>query len=234
MNVSPLDSQPDWQEIEEYWLKNARLATLGLLSSAIMHDTRNALTILSGNIQILLMKGEEVETSEIKDRLEKSLLQVERIEAQIKRAESFTRRAAGTIQTIIPDSAVENALFFVEHHIKGLPRRVVTDLRPSRKRITCDIGLLEFAIGELIQLNFAEPTDADLFISTGGNMKEWECRIEQTATAPAAIDQDSQPPSLLFAARALSRMKGNIRRCSDKNRVGWRVTVPWAAGSNRK
>ena len=75
MDENPANTQPGWQEIEDYWLKYARLTTLGLISSAIMHDTRNALTILSGNIQILLMKGESAGTPEIMERLEKSLHQ---------------------------------------------------------------------------------------------------------------------------------------------------------------
>ena len=213
------DSQPDWQEIEEYWLRYAGLATLGQLASAIMHDTRNALTILSGNLQILLMKGAKVEMSEVLDRIEKSLHQVERIESQINRAESFSRRARGTIENIAPNSVVENALFFVEHRINGLPRKVIANLRPSKKRLSCDIGLLEFAIGELIQLCLAAPIEGDLLVSAGEHGRNWECRIEQDATPEDELSSISRHAGLLIATRAIVRMGGKIKCLHEQNHI---------------
>ncbi len=104
----------DFVALEKLCLTFGRLAALGLLSSAIMHDIRNALTVLSGNVQILLMKGDRADRIEIMQRLERAMAQIERIENQIGRADSFSRRTVGGVREFLPEPAVENAIFAAE------------------------------------------------------------------------------------------------------------------------
>lgn len=219
-------------EVENYCLTFARLAALGMLSSAIMHDLRNYLTILSGNIQILQMKQGQAEPVELLQRLDKMMGQIERAENAIGRVESFSRRAEGVVREIAPELALDNAILAFEHQQGIKESRIARDLSPLSKQVACDASLLEFIIIELLKQSDTAAEDAQLLVSAADSPTFWECRLEHPSTtdpkAAGKSELSMNSAGLWVASLAAERMGGELRRFEGDGRAGWRLRIPWA------
>jgi len=216
----------DLQSIEEYAVSFSRLASLGLLSSAIMHDVRNALTVLSGNIQILLLKIGRLEPDELRERLERIMPQIERIERIINRVESFSRRAEGATRTFDPLSAVRNALYEIgTDNFDG--QSLIENLPQLSKRIHCDSSLLEFVIVELMRQALPRINVGELRIHSSDHHPYWEFRLEWSESVDSGRTTAGADTGLMLCRVAMQRMGGELTPVSEPEMVGWRLLLPW-------
>lgn len=212
-------------ELAQHCLELNRLASLGRLSSAIMHDLRNALTVLSGNIQILAMKGDRASADEIADRLNRMTAQLERMQGQIERADSFSRRAAGTKYPVPPERVIGNALFALNYYIKGTSRPLEPIINTTSRMVECDASQLELAISELVQDLLGRQDEGVILLISEDVDSKWRCRIEQV------ISTDTKPSSrglaIQLAALSITRMGGTLEAFKEDDREGWLVSLPW-------
>ncbi|MFH0765692.1 MAG: hypothetical protein V2A61_04655 [Calditrichota bacterium] len=135
---------------KEYCLYYSRLAALGFMASAIMHEIGNAATVISGNAQIMIMKRGGSGPEDLLPRLERMMEQVDRIQAAMGRVGSFSSRVAGKEKNISPVSAVNNALYALKRRCNITGVTLTADLPSEERAVRCDPTLLEFILMELL------------------------------------------------------------------------------------
>ncbi len=220
------------EDFENYCLHVSRLAALGASSSAIMHEIGNALTVISGNAQILLLKGERATPEDIATRHRRIQDYVERIQACIDRVGSFSERTAGTVKKISPLRAVRNALFAVERRCSNLDIKIDADLNQERGQITCDPTLLEFLLIELISFfTNKKAASGKLVVTTGSKRKNWTLAIRyypppEKSLIDWDISKNSDTFSLPVVVHVADEVGVDLFSLEDDTYKGWKLILP--------
>jgi len=217
------------KEFDEYVLTFTRLASLGLLSSAILHDVRNALTILSGNIQILQMKGNSATAEEMLQRLERMIPQIKRMENTIGRVESFSLRAKGIAQTISPDALIDNALLTLAYLPDGANLTVNRDYNRQNKHLFGDPSLLEFIVLELFRQIHSQYRDSSIRIESSDRHPYWELRLGIASNQETQSNkQSADSPGIRISQLAANKADGTLNSFDEAGWSGWRLLLPWS------
>ncbi len=209
-----------------------RLASLGLLSSAIMHEIRNSLTIILGNVQMVTIREGIVAPSELKLRLDRISNQLNKIEGTISRAGSFRGRAAGLSQQADPDAIVVNAIFAFEHLQLIKDSTIHSRYCSTRRSVRCDLSLLEFVVVEILKAAYIGGDFEKISIVTNDLGDRWECRIERLRTTgnlkTVAIDTLAEENNgLTIAAVAMASLGGELRQYENAELAGWVIELPY-------
>ena len=215
--------------LEEYCLNFSRLIALGVMSSAIMHEIGNALTVISGNAQIILYKKGDLKPDDILNRIQKVQDQVDRIQDTIQRVGSFSARAEGTMQNVSPESIIDNALYAFDKRCNLIGIAIERDIAPSSCDILCDSALLEFMILELLASFWGGKAPIGTLSARGENLETgWALTLAfRPHENVNAFQPSTQDFTLLITLLALDKMKGELNFIKGKDSVGWKLLIPW-------
>ncbi len=219
-------------DLRGFCLRFSRLASLGTVSSAIMHDIRNSLTVISGITQIILLKQGRVPQAEIVRRLEKVMDQVKKIMSSFDRVDSFARRAGGEETELSPDSALDNAIYGMKREIDAAQIDITRPEAGFRGRLRCDVGLFEFVLLELLSSCLAEAAPGGELILAPVERDGWwelEMRLPSETDADAGRSKlagRADGFSFVAALLVLEEIGGELYLLSEADAFGWRLRVP--------
>ena len=218
--------------LREFCLKFSRVASLGMVSSAIMHDFRNSLTVVSGNVQIILLKQGRLPQPEIVQRLGKVMKQIERITGSFDRVGSFSRRAAGEVTEVNPYAALDNAIFGLNREIDARQAVLTRSGDDTQGKIRCDASLFEFVLLELLSscLEVMRP-GGDLNVKTTEKDGWWELELRLPSDAGARsvhgkLNKRAESFSTVAMLLAVEEMGGELYLSSGDKADGWSLKMP--------
>jgi hypothetical protein len=162
-------------EVTAYILEQARISALGRMSSAMMHDIRNHLTVVSSAVQLIQMKMDFITPTEMNQRLEQVMTQVDRIRQTMDSAGQFSTRADGSKIPLNPDQSLDTVIGTLRRPID----RSGISVNRSRGAVYCklviDAGLFEFVLLECMsRLISLSPCPEMLIINSGSAEGFWE------------------------------------------------------------
>jgi len=136
--------------------KLARLASLGMLSNRLMHDFRNKLAVISGNIQIVQIKGTDVSPDFLTSRLETAMKMITETLKLFDEVGSSKQRAAGIAMEVNTEKAIKRALAALKHQfeqsgIMGNKGEECPDFT-----FKGDAGLFDYIIMSLMEMFISE------------------------------------------------------------------------------
>jgi len=218
----------------DYIVNLCRVGALGYMSSAIMHEISNALTVISGNVQIIQLKNAGQEKKDILRRMPLIMDQIARIEATIARVGSFGARLNGKLKETDPIRALNNALY-------AFKKRCIFDgpeIRFAKQNETCTIqydpSLIEYVLLEMFSL-FLTVCNSKDHINIKSSVKEasWSVEADLTLEPPPSGKADfwSSEELPMLAAGTLFVLKkygGEVTLRRSGNVLGWRLDVPLA------
>jgi len=218
--------------ISDYCTDLCRISALGYMSSAIMHDIGNALTVISGNVQIMQMKRDGLDTDDLNSRLNLIMDQISRIENTIGRVGSFGSRLTGKKAEVNPYQTLNNALFAFKRRtlLDGLD----VEFPDEKKQLLLyyDPSILEFIFLEMLMLFInVLKGKGKLRINTAKSSEFWSvsAELEQPSTYADQIKfwKDEKLPDLLIGTlSALGIKGGNVTLYGDEIGVGWKLSFP--------
>ncbi len=225
----PSDLPP---RLVDYCVAFSRHAALGYSASAIMHEIGNALTVVSGHTQLMSLKRENLEIKDVLDRLDKMLVQINRIHSAIHRFGSFGARSAGGKQSSSPVTALENALFAMSRRCSLAGVEIERDIEVCDRTVNCDPTLLEFIILEMIALGISEMGSGTMHIATKGDELHWELVIRFIPLVDAdafisSLDFSDMPFNLTATLFALEHIGGELYSVVEDHSAGWRLVLPF-------
>jgi signal transduction histidine kinase len=227
------DSLPEIlpEELKAYWMSITRIAAVGLLSSSIMHEIRNGLSVISGNIQILMMKSGKATPEEVDQYLHRMMTQMERIEQALARVESFSCRTGGVLSKVRPDKAIDNAIFATQRHgdMKGI--QIQKQIEATDKTVLCDESLFEFVLMELLFNSFKNgEKDETLKLFSQDDGVNWRFRLEcwKTSGKPQTYKPRKDDYAMITSILAAEKMGGEMKRLDEQTHGGWTFQMPWA------
>lgn len=109
---------------QELLTKTARLSTMGQMAAGIMHEIRQPLTAIYGNIELAMLEGRD--ENKRKDRLTNVLNAVERLNSILERFRSFSSQSQKIKEKISLNDTVKQICTLMEHEL-------------LMKKIECDI-----------------------------------------------------------------------------------------------
>ncbi|MBN1905234.1 MAG: HAMP domain-containing protein [Deltaproteobacteria bacterium] len=121
---------------QELLTKAARLSTMGQMAAGIMHEIKQPLTAIYGNIELAMFEGKD--ENKRKDRLTNVLNAVERLNSILERFRSFSSQSQKIKETISLNDTVRQICTLMEHEL-------------LMKKIECEIkheGSLPFIVGD--------------------------------------------------------------------------------------
>jgi hypothetical protein len=212
-------------------LELVRFAAVGLLSSAIMHEVRNAMTVISGNLQMLLAFQQTAEADR-NLKYEMMLEQAFRVEKALNRVESFSARIGGREQTADPVSAVRNALFMFHHYEPGYGYEIVTELRDSPKMVECEAMLLEFLVFQLLRRLSRDCGGVSMFIRDQSDEDGWKCVIGARAASQkeqVTPDKSNDDQSMVeMIDKTVAQIGGSLQAEEAGEEMNYRLTLRWS------
>ena len=216
--------------ISDYCLDLCRIAALGYMSSPIMHDIGNALTVISGNSQIIQIKKNNQTIDQIQVRIETILDQITRIQNTTDRVGSFGARLSGVLKRIDPALPVNNALYALSRRFSLAGIGFETNIVKKRAVIFCDPSILEFIFIEFLSLFLKVPiNDSNLKVDSSSDNNNF---YVEAWLKPSKIEQKLfehwDDPNLelkLFTPLAgLEGSGGSAKLFKNNESVGWCLT----------
>ncbi len=184
-NLLPPQDLPEW--IEEYFLIFCRVTSLGYMSSSIMHEIGNAMTVISGNAQIMQIKKEAIEKDDIFKRIDLIMSQTDRIQAAIHKVGSFGGRTSGAITKMSPGRAVDNSLYAFEHRNDISNLSVEKEIMAEHGNVAVDPSVLEYIILELLSMFiFKTNVNGKLFIYSGSDENNWRLSADYSPSVDSS------------------------------------------------
>lgn len=221
--------------LDEFTQKFTRLAALGLISGYIMHEIRNALAVVSGNAQIIQIKGEKLSSQDIARRLNQILEQIDRTLNILNRIGGFTARAQGEIVAVQPDQTVANAISALERMFENRGLKVTESLMENEKTILCDASLFDFLLLQLLEACIPEEISVGkIEVTSSSKAKKWEMKLilrpeeNEENFISSFIDRVSGF-GLTAVLMALKAVKGELFLLSGPDDYGFRLIVPLEA-----
>ncbi|MEK8022650.1 MAG: ATP-binding protein [Candidatus Hydrogenedentota bacterium] len=125
-------------EIER--MERRRLAALGRMAAGFAHEIRNPLAVISGNAQLLSMKGAQ---SRAEERIGHIMTGVARIDSIVHRLFQIVRRAVPAISDVPVESAVDVVLDIVKQDGSAEGISIETEISPRALALRSADGNLE-------------------------------------------------------------------------------------------
>lgn len=235
--LSPPANIPDW--VEDYLTSFCRVIALGYMSSAIIHEIGNALTVISGNSQIIQIKKAEMEREDILARIDRVVDQVFRIQGVLSRVGSLSSRLAGHKREIDPHISLDNVLYTFHRKCNLAGLELVTDILEDDYTVFFDQSLLEFVLLELFALFLPGFSHLDcrgtINVAAGSDETQW--KLESKLTIADKCQEIIERWESLEFERSLAvplliidAVKGQVKVFNAGKSFGWRLTIPRKQG----
>ncbi|MBT3231407.1 MAG: hypothetical protein HN356_01190 [Calditrichaeota bacterium] len=216
--------------ISDYCLGLSRIAALGYMSSTMMHDIGNALTVISGNSQIIQIKKNNQTVDQIQVRIETILDQINRIQNITDRVGSFGARLSGDFKKIDPTLPVTNAFYALSRRFSLAGIRNETNIVKKKAVIFCDPSILEFIFIEFLSLFLKVPVnEGNLTVVSSSDKNNFsvEAWLKPTEIEQKLFEHWDDPnlESNLFTPLAgLEGSRGGAKLFKNNEGVGWCLT----------
>lgn len=215
-----------------YCLGLSRVAALGHMSSSIMHDIGNALTVISGNSQIIQFKKDNQTIDQVQTRIETILGQLDRIQNMMDRVGSFGSRLVGGSENIDPAYHLNNALFAFSRRCSLAGIECNSNIIEGGSHIFYDPSLFEYIVLEFLSLFIKTPIEGSklkIDATTKENAYNIEAWLEFKNLKHPIFDLWDDPKleiTLLASMLGLDKCGGEARLFKGSDRVGWRLSIP--------
>ncbi|MCF7811483.1 hypothetical protein K9N50_10900 [bacterium] len=171
-------TQIQMSDFTEFSNKLARLASLGMLSAWLMHDFRNKLAVISGNIQIIQLKKTDISSEVLSDRLKIAMKMIAETLTLFNDIGNFSQRAAGIEMEVSTEKTINRALAILKRQFEQLGIHVKKNDSDPDCTFTCDVGLLDYVLISLIQILLPRNrTEGELTISSTLHENEWKMLV---------------------------------------------------------
>jgi len=210
----------------EYFFSESRLAALGRMSSSVMHDIRNYLTVISSNVQLIQLKSAGIKPDDLNRRLDEMLHQIDLILIAMDRVGHFGARADGDAISTNPDAVVDCVIHALRR--KTMRSRVVINRIPSgfTGTVPLDAGLLEFVFLEIVN-RFLETTPKEVPISIRSQVTDRSWQTSMTCISRhenGIFNGDDFHYKIL--GLAVAKLGGTLTVPTDANTSGYIISLP--------
>jgi len=223
------EKTPD--NISDHCLRLSRISALGFMSSSMMHDIGNALTVISGNSQIIQIKGDNQTIDQIQSRIETILEQVVRIQNITDRVGSFGSRLSGVQKKIDPYYPLGNALYALSRKCSIAGIECESNNSKKLANIFCDPSIMEFIFLEFLLLFLKHPIDGSK-LTVNSELDKGKFNIKAWFTSKSSMqkifelwDNPNLESSLYAALIGLEECKGTVKLIKNTEGVGWLISI---------
>ncbi len=213
-------------------LKLCRLSALGRLSSAISHDTSNALTVISGNAQIIQLNIDNLDHNELLAWSDEILDQVERIQKTTRLAGSFSTRLTETIEEINPADSIKRSIFAIKRLCALHNIEIVFNPYIDLNTIRYDATILDFILLELCFYFLSEKYSKNQIVFKLEDTKDvLKIKISllikhRQNEEKYNFEKDTIQSDLLNVLIVLDSYGGHININKESNALTFELTIP--------
>lgn len=209
--------------VDQYYL---HLAALGFATRAFLHDLRNALSVISGHIQMWQLKGIST-PEEAENRLEVMAGQVERIEKALGLLSRFQHSIVHQDPVTYPHQVWEVLEYIARHGSLVVPIQLNPPPAFPSRPLALPAGVAELAIATLTMKNTSSP-----FTTVSLNSYEegewWIVLVQCQEESHKSLNPDNAvnfplSPSLLSLLESKQVRWEEIR---NENGVTWKLSFP--------
>lgn len=218
--------------LRKFLIEICRMGSLGNISSAIMHDIGNALTVISGNSQLIQLKRGNIEFEEIHNKIDSILDQVTRVHNLIKRVGSFSGRSKENVNLLNPRSALDNVIFAIERKCSISDVEFVFTKGEFESAVKYDPSLLDYIFFESFVLFLQDfVKNGRLFVTEYLENGKWCVNAQFESDVFFNQLNDIWDPGdldhrLIGVAVSLDEYGGSSTLFSDSNTLGWKIEIP--------
>ena len=221
---------------KQYLLKLCRISSLGYASSGVMHEMGNAMTVISGNAQIIQFKINDMTAEQTLERMDVILGQIARMLEAIENTGSMSIRVSGEPLTFDPAMALTAALYAFSRRC-NLAQIEVAKPEPAANPapIYADRYLLEYILFEAFDFFLWEDwTEASIHLAVSYDRPDWtlttEIRSSQSAAVIDSLFERSDVEELLSGClTGLESMNGGLELFRKPDVLGWNLRIPLKA-----
>lgn len=226
------------EEYKNYLMKYARVTALGYMSSAITHEIGNALTVISGNAQIIQLKDLDQTVEQILTRNEAVIDQISRTQQAINRVGSFGSRIRGKTYNFPPKKQVNNSIFAFQRSCALAGIKLSTEISDGGEDVYFDPSLLEFILLEFLYLYLNEPAEgSDLLINAWMENDQFVVKSElklheDQVSFPIYWENEERIIDLVGSLLVLEKFNCSAYLFIEGNTAGWEIFIPLKQESN--
>jgi len=158
------------REAERQLIHSERLAAMGQLAASIVHELRNPLTVIQGNIELFLMGMGEKDGAAQREVLDLVLEECGRLSGLLENILSFSRRQEIRASSVEVNGVLEDLLSFLRN-VKGKGVEVQTGFELGLPRLRGDPNHLQQVFMNLILNAFDAMEDRGRLQITSGLAK---------------------------------------------------------------
>jgi signal transduction histidine kinase len=146
-----------------------------MLSGWLMHDFRNKLAVISGNIQIIQIKKTDISPDVLASRLAIAMKMIEETLKLFDDIGSFSQRAAGIAMEISTEKAINRTVAILKRQFEQFGIRVKKNGADPDYTFRCDAGLFDYILISLIEMLLPyNRTEGELILSSSLQENEWK------------------------------------------------------------
>ena len=223
-------------------IQSEKLATIGQMASAIVHELNTPLTYIMGCVELMLSSGEMLAGQA--ERLQQIQVGAERIEALARNLLTFSRPATEEREPVAVSAVVERSLELCRYQILKAGVAAETELAPDLPKVLGIANQLEMALINLVvNALHAMPRGGRLQVRAGREGDQVEISVTDNGCGiPAAIRGKIFQPfvttrpegqgtglGLSTVLRIVERHEGHIDFTSEEGRgTTFRIRLPVA------
>ena len=217
--------------IRDYCLRCSRLSALGMMSSLVMHDIRNSLTIIYSLIQLMQLTRGEIDREELDSRLAQMTVQIDHILNFINGVGRFGERSQGKAIIFSPDAALDLDLKALKRDMESAGLKVEYLRSECVREMRCDASLLDYVLLELLTYLLSQHSGSgDLIVQSSELPDAWKVRahLQYTQDGDPTSEEDNEIANsfiLMTVQWALEKLDGALELFPD--RKGWELSFPW-------
>ncbi len=142
------DMRKKVEESQTLLVRTAKMATMGQMSGGIIHEIKQPLTAIHGQIQILMLNPNL--TEEEKERMAAVLEAVERMNATMGRFTTFSHMGEGKMQPVFLPDVIERILRLLDHQFMRKGISCVVENGPQLPQIHADLQGMQQVVSNLL------------------------------------------------------------------------------------
>lgn len=136
------------KESQDLLINAAKMSTMGQMAAGIMHEIKQPLTAISGNIQFVLQ--DILTEAEKRDRLKIVLKAVDRLSSILEKFRSFSSRSKEIIENVFLNHAVNQIYELMEHELIMKNIKCIMELEDNLPPVQGDEQELQQVISNLV------------------------------------------------------------------------------------
>lgn len=217
--------------LTELICKLARQASLGMLSNRLMHDFRNKLAVISGNIQIIQIKGTNISPEVLSSRLAIAMRMIEETLILFDDIGSSSDRAAGIVVKISTEKAIKRTLAVYKQKLGTVGIKLNEYVVSSDFSFKGDAGLFDYMLMSLIEMFLYEDrVDGKFKVSSAILKNTWQMSMklhlrENDNRFRENFRKRINSPEMLMIKAGVEVLKGRLKVLEEPETYGFELEI---------